>query len=377
MRASVRRPSTTGVVGMIFAGYFVTPSFHVSYAAHRYPMSDVLPMRSTCLWLIVLAVFLVAGCGSSSDDSAGGNGQAASDPIEIAVIPKGTTHEFWKAIHAGAEMASDELGVEVIWQGPQKEDDRQMQIQVVQNFISRGVDAIVLAPLDARSMARPVEAAVNRGIPVIIIDSGLDSDAQSSFIATNNLEGGRMGARYLAELIGGRGNVVMLRYQEGSASTTNREEGFLEALEASAPDANLLVDNMYAGATMERALQVSQNILNRFPEIDAIWTPNESATQGMLRALETSGRADEIDLVGFDVNDVLLSALREGTIDGLVVQDPFGMGYEGVKAAAAVISGETVEQRVDTRVVLVTRDNVDDPDIQELLYPDLERWLGE
>lgn len=319
------------------------------------------------LLVVVLLAFVWSGCGSSADES--------DDNLQIAVIPKGTTHEFWKSIHAGAEKAASELGVEVIWQGPQKEDDRQMQIQVVQNFISRGVDAIVLAPLDSRSLARPVEAAVDRDIPVVVIDSGLESEAHSSFIATDNYEGGRMGGERVAELIGGQGRVVMLRYQEGSASTTNREQGFLDALNEHAPDAELLVDNMYAGATMEKALQVSQNILNRFSEIDAIWTPNESSTQGMLRALETAGRAGDVYFVGFDVNETLLGAMREGKIDALVVQDPFAMGYEGVKTAAAVAKGEDVEPKVDTRSVLVTPENIDDPDIQELLHPDLEHWL--
>lgn len=318
----------------------------------------------------VLLLLFVSACGASSDDP-------ADDTLQIAVIPKGTTHEFWKSIHAGAEKASEELGVEVIWQGPQKEDDRQMQIQVVQNFISRGIDAIVLAPLDSRSLVSPVQTATNRGIPVIIIDSGLDSEAQTSFIATNNYEGGRMAGERLAELIGGEGKVVMLRYQEGSASTMAREQGFLDALSEHAPNAELLVDNMYAGATMEKALQVSQNILNRFSEIDAIFTPNESSTQGMLRALETSGRSGEVEFVGFDVNDTLLDALQGGIIDGLVVQDPFSMGYEGVKAAVAAVQGQQVEPQVDTRSVLVTPENVEDEEIQELIRPDLARWLGE
>ncbi len=318
----------------------------------------------------VLILALIAACGGSSDD-------AADDRLQIAVIPKGTTHEFWKSIHAGAEKASDELDVDVIWQGPQKEDDRQMQIQVVQNFVSRGVDAIVLAPLDSRSLVGPVQTAANRNIPVIIIDSGLDAEAHTSFIATNNYEGGRMAGERLASLIDGRGKVVMLRYQEGSASTTAREQGFLDALEEHAPDAELLVNNMYAGATMERALQVSQNILNRFSEVDAIFTPNESSTQGMLRALETSGRSGSIDFVGFDVNATLLDAMRSGMIDGLVVQDPFSMGYLGVKTAVAAIRGEQVETQIDTRSVMVTQENIDDPEIQELIHPDLDRWLGE
>ena len=327
-----------------------------------------------CLVLFALIPF-AWGCGSSSSDESGEAG--AESPLEIAVVPKGTTHEFWKAIHAGAEKAAAEFDVEVIWQGPQKEDDRQLQIQVLQNLISRGVDAIVLAPLDSRSMARPVEAAVARGIPVVVIDSGLESEAQSSFIASNNYEGGRIGGQYLAEQLGGSGKVVLLRYQEGSASTSNRERGFLDALNEYAPDAELLVDNMYAGATMALGLQVSQNILNRFPEIDAIFTPNETATQGMLRALETAGRAGEVTLIGFDVNSVLLDALRAGTLHGLVVQDPVGMGYEGVKAAVSIIQGQPVPERMDTRTILVTSDNIDDAEIQELLHPDFDRWLND
>lgn len=328
--------------------------------------------RAFCRLVLFALIPFVWGCGSSSSDESGAD---EAEALEIAVVPKGTTHEFWKAIHAGAEKAAAEFDVDVIWQGPQKEDDRQLQIQVLQNLISRGVDAIVVAPLDARSMARPVEAAVARGIPVVVIDSGLESDAQSSFIASNNYEGGRIGGQYLAEQLGGEGKVVLLRYQEGSASTTNRERGFLDALGEYAPDAELLVDNMYAGATMALALQVSQNILNRFPEIDAIFTPNESATQGMLRALETAGRAGDVTLVGFDVNPILLDAMRDGTLHGLVVQDPVGMGYEGVKAAVSIVRGGAVPERMDTRTILVTPDNIEDAEIQELLYPDFDRWL--
>jgi ribose transport system substrate-binding protein len=300
-----------------------------------------------------------------------------SGKLEIAVIPKGTTHEFWKSIHAGALKAASETGVEVIWMGPQREDDRQLQIQVVQNFISREVDAIVLAPLDARSMVRPVEAAVSRNIPVVIIDSGLESDAQSSFVATNNFEGGRECARRLAEIMDYKGNAIMLRMQEGAASTTEREEGFLAEIREIAPEINLLSTNQYAGATMEKALQVSQNLLNRFPEVEGIFTPNESSTQGMLRALQTAGRAGDIHHVGFDNNDVLLEALETGVIDGLLLQDPFDMGYRGVMTAVAVLNGEPVEQQVDTRMMMITPDNMNEPVAQDLLHPDLSTWLNE
>ncbi len=315
---------------------------------------------------LLLALCLLSGCTSD---------KSADDTIQIAVIPKGTSHQFWKSIHAGANKAGDEQGVEIIWQGPQKEDDRQLQIQVVQNFISRGIDAIVLAPLDARSLAKPVEAAVKRGIPVIIIDSGLESEAHTSFVATDNYQGGVLAAERLNEVLGGEGNILMMRYQEGSASTTNREAGFLDRIQEVAPELNMLSDNQYAGATIEKALQTAQNLLNRYPEVDGIFCPNESSLQGMLRALQTAGRAGEVKLVGFDANETLIAGMREGHIDGLAVQDPFTMAYTGVNTAVAVVKGETVKPRINTRVMMITPDNMDEAEAQDLLKPDLARWL--
>ena len=316
--------------------------------------------------MLLLVVCLLGGCTSD---------KSADDTIQIAVIPKGTTHQFWKTIHAGANKAGEEQGVEIIWQGPQKEDDRQLQIQVVQNFISRGIDAIVLAPLDARSLAQPVEAAVKRGIPVVIIDSGLESEAHTSFVATDNYQGGVLAAERLNEVLGGEGNILMMRYQEGSASTTNREAGFLDRIKEVAPGLNMLSDNQYAGATIEKALQTAQNLLNRYPEVDGIFCPNESSLQGMLRALQTAGRAGEVKLVGFDANETLIAGMREGHIDGLAVQDPFTMAYTGVNTAVAVVKGETVEPRINTRVMMITPDNMDQDEAQALLKPDLARWL--
>ena len=324
------------------------------------------------LFVLGVLVFSLNGCGTGS--SAGEEG--ASDKLQIAVIPKGTTHFFWKSIHAGAEKAAQELGVEVIWQGPQKEDDRQMQIQVVQNFISRNIDAIVLAPLDDRSLVPPVQAAVKRDIPVIIIDSDLNADVYESFISTDNRKGGQMCAERLAEVLGGKGKVIMLRYSEGSASTTNREEGFLETIKEY-PDIELVSSNQYAGATIEKGFQASQNLLNRFPDVDGIFCPNESATTGMLRALQTAGRAGKVKLVGFDSSETLIKAIRAGELHGLAQQDPFQMGYLGVKTAVDVIEGKPVERRVDTGVIMVTPENLDDPEVQELVSPELDQWLGE
>ena len=317
--------------------------------------------------LLAVLLCLCSACTEKQGDE--------NDALQIAVIPKGTSHQFWKSIHAGANKAGSELGAEIIWQGPQKEDDRQMQIQVVQNFISRNVDAIVLAPLDSRSLVKPVEAAIRRGIPVVIIDSGLDSEEISSFVATDNLAGGALAADHMNELLGGQGRVIVLRYQEGSASTTNREEGFLERIREVAPGIEIVVDNQYAGATIEKAFQVSQNLLNRYGDIDGIFCPNESTVQGMLRALQTAGKAGEVQLVGFDSSESLVEGMRDGDIQGLVLQDPFFMAYQGVQTAVQVIQGEQVEALQNTRVRLITPENIDSAESQELLNPDLETWL--
>ncbi|OGV68470.1 MAG: sugar ABC transporter substrate-binding protein [Lentisphaerae bacterium RIFOXYB12_FULL_65_16] len=295
--------------------------------------------------------------------------------LKIAVIPKGTTHVFWRSIHAGAVKAGQELGVEVIWQGPQKEDDRKMQIEVVQNFISRRVDAIVLAPLDEVALVRPVKAAVGRGLKVVVIDSDLQGEDFQSFVATDNYQGGRLAAKRLTEVMGGKGKAIMLRYAEGSASTMKREQGFLDEMKESASGIELVSTNQYGGVTAESAFQASQNLLNRFGEVDGVFCPNESTTFGMLRALKTAGKAGKIKFVGFDSSEPLITGLRAGEIQGLTVQNPFLMGYTGVKTAVAAVKGEAIEKRVDTGVVMVTGENIDKPEIQDVVSPDLEKWL--
>jgi len=209
---------------------------------------------------------------------------------QVMVIPKGTTHEFWRTIHAGARRAAEEFNAEIVWKGPQKEDDRQQQIELVQNAIAIGVDGIVLAPLDARALVGPVEQAVESGIPVVIIDSALDSDRPVSYVATDNYNGGVLAAERLGELMGGQGNAILMRYAVGSASTEQREQGFLDTMTERYPDIVFISDDQYAGATAATALETSQRLVTRYRgQVEGIFTPNESSTFGMLRALEGAG----------------------------------------------------------------------------------------
>ncbi|MCL4180292.1 MAG: substrate-binding domain-containing protein [Verrucomicrobia bacterium] len=300
----------------------------------------------------------------------------------IAVIPMGTTHEFWKSINAGAFKARDELAeqgiqLDVIWKGPLREDDRDQQIMVVENFTSRRVKGIVLAPLDSQALVRPVENAAQSGIPVVIIDSDLKTDKYVSFAATDNYQGGQIAGQHLGKLLEGKGKVILLRYAVGSASTEAREAGFLEALKANYPEIELLSSDQYSGATRETAYQASQNLLNRFGrEVDGVFCPNEPTTVMMARALRDIGRAKgDVKMVGFDAGTQSVADLKAGDVQGLVVQNPMAMGYLGVKAIVDHLQGKPVEKRIDTGVTLVTSDNMNDPHIQELLHPPLDKYL--
>jgi ribose transport system substrate-binding protein len=317
--------------------------------------------------LLCVALAFTACAKKPSDASASGEAKT----LTIAVIPKGTTHEFWKSIHAGAVRAARELGVEIKWKGPQKEDDRAQQITVVEDFISRGVDGIVLAPLDDRALMRPVQDAAGERIPVVIIDSALQGSDYVSYVATDNYKGGVLAARRLGELLGGKGRIFLIRYQEGSASTVQREAGFYDTIKKDFPGLVLLVQDQYAGATTETAYQLAENLISRFPDVEGVFAPNESSTFGTLRALQESRLAGKVVFVGFDSSPKLVQGLRDGHIQGLVVQNPAKMGYLGVKTIVAHLRGEPVEKIIDTGVVLVTIDNMDAPEIKALISPDL------
>lgn len=308
--------------------------------------------------------------------------RAAGPPYTIAVIPKGTTHEFWKSINAGAIKAQRELTdqgtkVEIIWKGPLREDDRDQQIQVVENFMTRQVSAIVLAPLDSQALVKPVNNAVKAGVPVVIIDSDLKTDKYVSFVATDNYKGGQLAGEQMGKLLGGKGNVVLLRYAVGSASTEAREAGFLDVLKTNYPNIKIISSDQHAGATREMAYQVSQNLLNRFGrEVSGIFCPCEPPTIAMTKALRDIGLAGgKVKMIGFDAGSQSVIDMKNGDVQALVVQNPLLMGYLGVVTAVKHLKGEKVEKRIDTGVVLVTPENMERLEIKELLYPPLDKYL--
>jgi ribose transport system substrate-binding protein len=322
--------------------------------------------------VVLLLTLSLSACSSSSP--------ADDGKMTIAVIPKGTSHVFWQSIHAGAAKAAQELGVNIIWRGPLREDDRASQIAEVEGFITRGVSGIVLAPLDEAALVGPVGDAARAKIPVVIIDSGLKGGDYVSFVATDNRAGGRMAADALAKMLPSGGRIVVLRYTEGSASTEDREAGFLEEISKHA-NIQVLSSNQYGGADVEGAYKRGEALLHKFRrpdgslELDGIFTSNESNALALLRVLQSSGWAGKVRYVGFDSSDTLVKGLSDGHIDALVVQDPVKMGYLGVKTMVDHLQGRPVEKRIDTGAQLITRDRMSDPAVKELLQPDLSRWL--
>jgi ribose transport system substrate-binding protein len=328
------------------------------------------------LLLLLVSVCLVAACTNSNGPATNTNKK-----LTIAVIPKGTTHEFWKSIHAGSNKAAGELTaqgtlVEVIWKGPLREDDREQQIQVVEGFAAQGVSGIVLAPLDNRALVRPVDDAQRAGVPTVIIDSGIESENIVSFVATDNRKGGSLAADRMGQLLNGKGKVLVLRYAEGSASTSEREAGFIDQIKAKFPEIELVSTDQYAGATRDTAKRASENLLNRFgDEVQGIFTPNESSTAGMLLALQDIGKAGKLSFVGFDASQAFIDALNANQLHGIVVQNPFNMGYLGVRTMVDKLLGKPVEKKIDTGVMLVTKDNMETPEVKTLLHPPLDQYL--
>lgn len=300
----------------------------------------------------------------------------------IAVIPKGTSHEFWKSIHAGANKAAQELAtqgvkVNINWKGPLREDDRDQQIGVVESFIIRRAHGIVLAPLDSKALVAPVERALASKIPVVIIDSGLQTDKTTSYVATDNFKGGQLAGEHLGQLLGGKGKVIMLRYQVGSASTEEREAGFLDVMKKKFSGIELISTDQYTGATRDGAQQVAQTVINRFgKDLNGCFAPCEPVTVGLLLALKEKGlAAGKVKLVGFDTGAGSVDALKRGDVQALVVQNPVRMGYLGVMTVVNHLKARTVEKKIDTGVSVVTSANMSTPEMQELLNPPLERYL--
>lgn len=301
---------------------------------------------------------------------AGGSGL----PV-VGVVPKGTNHTFWQSVHAGAIKAGEEFGLEILWNAPQLEIDSSRQIAIVENLITRQVDGIVLAPVDAEALVRVVERAVDRAIPVAIFDSAIETERIITFVVTDNYRGGVMAAERMGEILGGQGKVGVIGFMPGSASTMKREAGFQETIEEKFPDIEFL-GVRFNMADRAKALEEAENLLTAHPDLAGLFADNESSLDGTVQAVKQRGLAGKVKIVGFDASETLVGDMLEGAIDSIVVQDPFKMGYESTRQMAFHLQGADTTPHIDSGAYLLTPENVDLPEMREIVFPDLEYWLG-
>jgi len=318
-------------------------------------------MRTLCkLIAVCVAVSVLASCGNKTTT-------ATKTTLKIALVPKSTSHNFWMTVRAGAEAAAKESGVELIFRGPSKETDVAGQITIMEDLTNQKVDAIVMAACNSKALIKPVEKAIKAGIPVVTVDSGIDSDIAASFIATDNIDGARKAADALAKLIGDKGDVGLMPIVSGAATSTMRADGFKEQI-AKHPNIKI-VSTLFSQCDEAKGMAATEDMLTSNPSIVGIFTACGPGAVGTARVLEQRKLAGKVKLVAFDAFPDEIEALKRGTIQALIVQNPFKMGYEGVKAAIKAKRGETIPKRVDTGVSVVTMTNFNDPEIQKLLFP--------
>jgi ribose transport system substrate-binding protein len=297
----------------------------------------------------------------------------ADRPV-VGVIPKGANHIFWQTVHAGAIKAAREFGFEVEWNAPTLEIDSSRQIEIVESMINRRLAGIVMAPVDKTALVAVVERAAREKIPVSIFDSAIDTDRILSYVATDNTEAGRMAARRMGEILGGKGKVGVVGFMPGSASTMERENGFQEEMRAKFP-AIRIAGVQFGMADRAKAMAVTENFLTAHAGLAGIYADNESSSAGAVQALKSRATKD-VKLVAMDASEQLVADLRAGYIDSLVVQNPFRMGYESTRAIGLHLRGQTPPARLDSGAALIKREDVDRPDVRELLFPDLRPYLN-
>ena len=294
----------------------------------------------------------------------------------IGVVPKGTNHTFWQSVHAGAIKAGREFELDIEWNAPQMEIDAARQIAIVENFITRQADGIVLAPVDSEALVTVVERAADRGIPVAIFDSAINTDKIITFVVTDNYLGGVMAADRMAQILDGRGKVGVIGFMPGSASTMKREAGFVETVDEKYPDIEVVAVK-FNMADRAKALAEAENLMTAHPDLAGFFADNESSVDGTVQAVKQRGLSGKVKIVGFDASETLIEDMRAGVIDSIVVQDPFKMGYESTRQMSLYLNGQPTEAHIDSGAYLLEPSNVDSPEMQAVVLPDLDCWLGE
>jgi ribose transport system substrate-binding protein len=300
----------------------------------------------------------------------------AQEDITITLVPGLTTDAFYITMNRGAQAAGDALGITVDFQGAE-EFDPVLQTPVLDAVIARGPDAILIAPTDSTQMIEPLRRAHEAGIPIITVDTFIDDgqyqdgagdgDFPLSYIASDNVGGGRMAARFMAEAIGGEGKVYVSNVRPGISTTDQREEGFKAEMAENHPNIEVL-DTQYNENDASLAASQFQAVLARNPDIAGVFGANLFSALGAGNGVENAGKADEVTVIAFDAPQSIVDNISSGLVDAAIAQHPAEIGYFGVMAAYAVLTGQSVPTAIGTGFTVLNADNYNDEDVAKFIY---------
>jgi len=315
----------------------------------------------------LLSATILGACGSAEQSSSGQQSAAGTDgKVFIPIVSKGFQHQFWQAVKSGAEKAAAELNVEISFEGPETEEQVDKQIEMLQAALDKNAKAIGLAALDSQAAIPLLQKAKEKNIPVIAFDSGVDSDIPLATAATDNQKASALAADKMAELIGNEGEIAMVVHDQTSKTGVDRRDGFVNQIKEKYPNIKI-VDIQYSGDPL-KATDLAKTIMQAHPNLKGLFGSNEGAAIGVVNAVTEMKMDGKLVVIGFDSGKQQIEAIKSGKMAGAITQNPVGIGYETVKAAVAAIKGEKVEKNIDTGFYWYDKTNIDQPDIQAVLY---------
>lgn len=286
--------------------------------------------------------------------------------MNVALISKGFQHQFWQAVQSGAEQAAEELGVTITYEGPDSESQVDRQIDMLAAALSRNPDAIGFAALDSQAAIPLLRDAQSREVPIIAFDSGVDSDIPLTTASTDNVAAAALAADRMAGLLGGTGKVAVVAHDQTSRTGIDRRDGFVNRIKSEYPNMEI-VTVQYGGGDQLQSTELTRSILTAHPDLAGIFGTNEGSAIGVVNGVRESGR-EGLVVIGYDSGAAQINAVRDGLMAGAITQNPVGIGYETVRAAVAAAKGEEVPPAIDTGFFWYDASNIDDPEIQAVLY---------
>jgi len=308
--------------------------------------------------IALVSVFSVTGCGNSNGSP--NTSDSGDKQLNFVLITMDSMDQHWLSVKAGAEDKAEELGnISITFRAPADKTDPSEQMRMVEDAINQKADAILLAPLDSIALTPIVDKAVKADIPVIDIDSPLDTNKITSFIATDNAEAAAIAADTLADLIGGKGKIAVINHQPGAGTAMLRENGFKKQIDSKYPDIKI-VATQYSSGDKAIAMNQALDIMTANPDLAGFYACNEGSTVGVAQAIKQKNAVDKIKLVGFDKSEDTINAIKEGMIHATMVQNPYKMGQLAVQFAHDALNDKQVEKLVDTGVNVITKENVEE-----------------